>query len=64
MELGEDLLSGVDEIASYIGQPKRRIYHLLETGQLPAFKLGGRWTARRSTILLKIKKMESVAVPR
>ena len=59
MELKEDLLSGVSEIAAYINQPVRRVYYLLEKGQLPGFKLGGLWTARKSSILERLSKLEA-----
>jgi hypothetical protein len=59
MELAEDLLSGVKAIAEYRGEPERRTYHLLETGQIPGYKLGGRWNSRKSTQLAHIEKLES-----
>ena len=59
MELADDLLSGVKAIARFTGDSERRVYHLLETGQLPGFKLGGRWTSRKSTILKRISKLEA-----
>ena len=59
MELSEDHLSGVKAIAEYRGESVRRTYHLLETGQIPGFKLGGRWNSRKSTQLAHIEKLES-----
>jgi len=43
-----DLLWGVDAIATEINQSRRKTYHLLETGRLPARKVGARWCASRS----------------
>ena len=59
MELADDHLSGVKEIAEYRGESERRTYHLLETGQLRGYKMGGRWNSRKSTILAHIEKLES-----
>jgi len=58
MKLADDVLSGVAAISEFTGDPVRRTYHLLETGQLPAFKLGGRWIARKSSILKHFEKLE------
>ncbi len=57
--LSDDLLRGANSIASFLGQPLRIVYHLLETGQLPgAFKWGNRWCARKSTIVRNIAARE------
>ena len=57
--LSDDLLHGANSIASFIGDPPRTVYHLLETGQLPgAFKLGNRWCLRKSTFLRNIAALE------
>ena len=57
-ELSDDMLNGADNIAAFLGQPVRRVYYLLERKQLPAFKLGTSWHARRSTLLRFIAKKE------
>jgi hypothetical protein len=59
MQLDEDLLNGASEISEFIGQPVRRVYYMCEKKQLPAFKLGSKWTARKSTILARLAKLES-----
>ena len=57
--LSDDLLRGANSIASFLGQPPRTVYHLLETGQLPgAFKWGNRWCMRKSTIVRNIVALE------
>ena len=57
--LSDDLLRGAKPIGSFIGQPTRTVYHLLETGQLPgAFKLGDRWCLRKSTFTRNIGALE------
>jgi hypothetical protein len=38
--LASDKLRGVGPISSFIGEPPTRTYYLLESGQLPAGKLG------------------------
>ena len=42
-----DLVWGVDAIAAEINQSRRQTYHLLETGRLPAQKVGAKWCASR-----------------
>jgi excisionase family DNA binding protein len=39
------LLKGVPAIADYLGLPRRTIYAALESGRLPATKLGKSWVA-------------------
>ncbi len=41
--LAEDLLDGVAAYAEFLGWPERRIYYMLERGQLPGGKSGNRW---------------------
>jgi hypothetical protein len=49
--LASDLLYGVDAIARFIGESRRRCYYLLENRRLPAGKLGaGRWVASRRAL--------------
>jgi hypothetical protein len=51
-KLANDILRGCPAIADYIGESPRQTYHLLETGQLPGFKMpnGREWRARKSTL--------------
>jgi hypothetical protein len=48
--LKDDILWGVKAIAGEIDRTQRQTFHLLETNQLPAKKVGGRWTSRRSAL--------------
>jgi hypothetical protein len=48
--LNEDLLKGAAEIGAFIRRTPRAAYHLLEARRLPAFKIGGVWSARKSTL--------------
>lgn len=71
MGLADDLLHGADEIARFVYGPandekasesnRRRIYHAADRHGLPAFKLGGTLTARKSTILKWIENQEQAA---
>jgi excisionase family DNA binding protein len=55
-----DVLNGAGAIAAFLNQTARRTYHLLESGKLPAFKLGGRkWQARKSTLRRHIEALEA-----
>jgi excisionase family DNA binding protein len=56
--LADDLLDGVPAIAAYLGLSERRTYYLLESGQLPAFKIGSKWAGRKSTYLSHFDKLE------
>lgn len=62
MELKDDLLRGAKAIADFTGEDQRRIFYMLEKGQIPGFKLGGRWNARKSTLVKHIEKLEAEAL--
>jgi hypothetical protein len=44
------LIWGAEAIANEIGVGTRRAFHLLENGELPAKKVGGRWVVERGTL--------------
>ncbi len=46
-----DLIWGADKIAVVIGRTKRQTFHLLESGELPAKKIGGRWVIERGKLI-------------
>lgn len=46
-----DLVWGATEIAKIIGRSARATFHMLEKGELPAKKVGGRWVAERSKLI-------------
>ncbi|HEV7247968.1 MAG TPA: DNA-binding protein [Shinella sp.] len=46
-----DLIWEVEEIAKLIGRSPRQTFHMLQKGELPAKKVGGRWVAERNTLL-------------
>jgi len=56
--IGDDLIVGVRAIANELDETPRRIHHLLSTGQLPGFKLGGRWYCRRTRLAEMIVDLE------
>jgi hypothetical protein len=46
-----DVLHGIGEIAHHLGfKTNRQAYHAVASGHVPAFKLGGKWCARKSTL--------------
>lgn len=53
-ELADDLLTGADEIAAFLGAKftERKVYHLAEQGSIPVFRLPGARTlhARKSQL--------------
>ena len=59
--LGQDLLSGVKGIADFFGEPVRRTRYMIEKGDLPAFKLRGRWYSRKSKLREMVKRLEEAA---
>jgi hypothetical protein len=48
--LAEDLLVGVRAIAAFTGESERRIRHLISRHELPSFKRGGLFYARKSAL--------------
>ena len=46
-----DLLWGAKAIAEAIERTERITFHLLETGAIPAQKVGGKWCASRARLL-------------
>jgi hypothetical protein len=46
-----DLVWEVSAIARVIGRTERQTFRLLETGQLPGKKVGGRWVSERGKLL-------------
>lgn len=46
-----DLIWGGEEIAKIIRRTPRITFSLLEKGELPAKKVGGRWVAERSKLI-------------
>lgn len=45
-----DLIWGADEIAKVIGRSTRATFHMLDSGELPAKKVGRRWVAERGQL--------------
>jgi len=56
-----DLLTGTPAIAEFLGLRPRRIEEMIRKKTLPIFKLEGRWTARKSTLLGCIDSLEAEA---
>ncbi|MGQ4272606.1 DNA-binding protein [Terrihabitans sp. B22-R8] len=51
MTVDIELIWGVSAIARLIGRTDRQVFHMLNNGQLPARKVGGRWVAERSKLI-------------
>ena len=45
-----DLLWGAAAIATYLGLPRRAVYHAASRGTLPHFKMGDTLAARKSEL--------------
>ncbi len=62
--LSGDMLYGADGIAEFLfgdRKHRRKVYNLVETGQLPVFRLGANICARKSVLLDWIGRQESAA---
>ncbi len=49
-DFADDLLRGVSQISTFIGESERRTYYKLEQKLLPGYKRGGNWESRKSAI--------------
>ena len=45
-----DEIFTLDEVAAFLKAGKRTVYRLAQSGEIPAFKLGGTWRFRRSEL--------------
>ena len=59
--IGDDLIRGAAAIAEELREPLRRTYYMLEAGDLPAFRLAGRWYVRRSALIAYFQRLETEA---
>jgi hypothetical protein len=59
VNLADDLMIGAKPIAAFLGLPVRQVFYMMENGQLPAFKIGSKWGARKSTLADHIASLES-----
>jgi hypothetical protein len=57
--LANDLLDGMPAIAKFYGCTERRGYYLAENKLIPAFKMGEKWQARKSTLKRYIENLEA-----
>jgi hypothetical protein len=60
--LADDLLRGAEDIAEFIfgdRRQRRKIYHIVETSNLPTFRLGGILCGRKSALMRWIEAQES-----
>ncbi|HYE70096.1 MAG TPA: hypothetical protein VD932_01060 [Aquabacterium sp.] len=60
-DLTDDMLRGANAISTHTGETLRRTQYLLETRQLPAFKIGDRWCMRKSTYRKYVEDLEAAA---
>ncbi len=48
--LNDDLLSGANAAATFIGQSRRVVYHMVEAGHLPVIRKGRKLFFRKSEL--------------
>ena len=59
--LAHDIITGAEGLAEFIfgdRKQRRKVYHLVESGGLPVFRLGSQICARKSVILHWIGEQE------
>lgn len=61
-DLAPDLLKGIRQIAGFLDESERRTHYMLEQNQLPAYRIGHRWYARKSTLIKRIEQLEAEAM--
>ena len=60
--LAPDLMTGIPEIAAFLGMPEKRVHRLAHLGQLPGvFRFGRLWQGRKSTLLRNIERLEAAS---
>ena len=60
-DLATDLLDGVPAIAAFGGWSQRRTYYLVENDLIPAFKIGKKWAAKKSSLRRHLNELEASA---
>ncbi len=63
--LSDDMLRGAEAIAEFLfgdAKQRRKVYHVVETGKLPTFRLGAILCARKSKLLAWIEQQERQSV--
>ena len=57
MDFDHDIMT-IEELADYLRMQKVTIYKHVQEGKIPAFKVGGAWRFKRSTIDKWIEEQE------
>lgn len=63
LNLAEDILRGAEEISEFLFGDnarnfRRRVYHMVENGIIPTFRMGNTVCARKSTLMAWIESQE------
>ncbi len=58
LDNGIELVWGAQAIAKMIGRSTRSTFYMLDSGELPAKKVGGRWVAERSELVRFFREMD------
>lgn len=56
--IADDVLKGAEEIAEFIGEKQRAVYHAIKKGTIPIYRIGESIRARKSTLREWIAKQE------
>lgn len=57
----DDILKGATAIADFIGEDRRAVYHAINKGTIPTFRIGQNIRARKSTLIEWIESQERSA---
>ena len=62
--MNNDFLHGAKNIANFLEVPIRRAYYMLENGQIPAARIGDKWSARKSRLIEHFEQREAETLAR
>ena len=60
--IADDLLDGVAAYSEFTGWHPRRVYYMLEKGQLPGGKIGNRWIGSKRVVRQLLESVAGEAV--
>ncbi len=55
--LADNILDGVAAYSEFTGWPPRRVYYMLEKGQLPGGKIGNRWIGSKRAVRQRLESL-------
>jgi hypothetical protein len=59
--ISTDMLTSIGQISAFLGLPAHKVRSMALAGELPIFRLGRLWQARRSVLVAAIEAKEKAA---